>query len=495
MNVALVAARLILAVIFFVAGAAKLADVPGSRRAATAFGLPSRLAGVAAILVPVLELGVAAALAPDATARVGAVAACALLVAFAAAIARAIRRGEQPDCHCFGQIHSAPAGPSTLLRNAALAAMALFVAVAGPSSGAAVTHRLSQLSPTQWTALIVAGVLSAAVAFLAWFCLQLLRQQGRLLKRLEAVERGGGGKAATASPSSPRLELGATAPELVLSTVDGTSVTLGSLRREGKPTALVFTAPSCAPCEALLPELGRWEREFGDRATLVAISQGSLQHNASLSAEHGISRTVVQTDREAMVAFGIQGTPSAVLISPDGRIASAVGRGSGEIRALLDRAAEPPRGSPAVTGEALVMPHASTPRPGDAAPDFALPSLDGDLIVRSELQGRATVLLFWDPRCGFCQGMLSDLHALEADPPPHSPRLVLVSGGGAEENGALKLRAPVVADLGRAVMRTYGARATPSAILVDETGRVASPLAVGASEVLAVARGDVRAAA
>ena len=49
-------------------------------------------------------------------------------------IARAISRGEAPDCHCFGQLHSAPAGRGTLARNGVLAALAGVVVVHGPGT-------------------------------------------------------------------------------------------------------------------------------------------------------------------------------------------------------------------------------------------------------------------------------------------------------------------------------------------------------------------------
>ena len=35
-----------------------------------------------------------------------------------------LARGRNPECHCFGQLHSAPAGWKTLARTGALAAVA-----------------------------------------------------------------------------------------------------------------------------------------------------------------------------------------------------------------------------------------------------------------------------------------------------------------------------------------------------------------------------------
>ena len=46
-------ARFVLAVVFLVAGVAKLADRPGTRAALEGFGLPERLAVPGAVVVPV----------------------------------------------------------------------------------------------------------------------------------------------------------------------------------------------------------------------------------------------------------------------------------------------------------------------------------------------------------------------------------------------------------------------------------------------------------
>jgi uncharacterized membrane protein YphA (DoxX/SURF4 family) len=129
MDAPLLIARLILAATFAIAGLVKLADLEGSRRAVEEFGVPRRLASTVGTLLPVAEIAVAAALVPEATARAGGIAALALLLTLSVGIARS----ETPDCHCFGQLHSAPAGPRALARNFALAALVGFVLVAGDS--------------------------------------------------------------------------------------------------------------------------------------------------------------------------------------------------------------------------------------------------------------------------------------------------------------------------------------------------------------------------
>ena len=84
--------------------------------------MPARLAASAGPALPLAELAVAVALVIRPSARWGAPGALLLLPVFIAGVARAMSQGRTPDCHCFGQLHSEPAGRSTLIRNAAPAA-------------------------------------------------------------------------------------------------------------------------------------------------------------------------------------------------------------------------------------------------------------------------------------------------------------------------------------------------------------------------------------
>jgi hypothetical protein len=80
--------------------------------------------------------------------------------------------------------------------------------------------------------------------------------------------------------------------------------------------------------------------------------------------------------------------------------------------------------------------------------------------------------------------MLPALKAWEESPPQDAPKLMLVSSGGPEENRSQGLRSPILLDHGFQVGTAFGAVGTPSAILIDAGGNVASKLGVGASEVL-----------
>src|SRR5436853_4710360 len=86
------------------------------------------------LLFPLAVLSVAVALVPTIMVWWGALGALALLLLFVAGIGFNLARGRQPDCHCFGQLHSAPAGWPTLIRNLVLAAVAGVVVAFGRST-------------------------------------------------------------------------------------------------------------------------------------------------------------------------------------------------------------------------------------------------------------------------------------------------------------------------------------------------------------------------
>jgi peroxiredoxin len=135
--------------------------------------------------------------------------------------------------------------------------------------------------------------------------------------------------------------------------------------------------------------------------------------------------------------------------------------------------------------------HASPPTltVGDPVPKVHLPDLDGNYHDLAELIEADTLVLFWDPACGFCERMLSDLKAWEERPPRGAPKLVVVSTGTTETNRAMGLQSPVLLDRHSRAMNAFGANGTPMGILVDGNARIASPLTVGAPAVLELARG------
>jgi methylamine dehydrogenase accessory protein MauD len=335
---ALLIARLLLALVFVVAGAAKLADPKGSRQAIVDFGVPAALAAPLGILLPLAELAVAAALIPASTAWWGAVGALALLLSFVVGIGNSLARGRKPDCHCFGQLHSSPAGWKTLARNAALAAVAGFIVWQGyQSAGPSATGWLSSPSAAQIVALIFGLVMLGLLVGTWWFLLQLVRQNGRLLSRVEVLEGSllASGVAPSANGSGEGLPVGATAPDFELPGLNGERLTLDSLLASGKPVVLLFTDPNCGPCIEMLPEIARWQEEYTGRLTISLISGGGLKESRAKTSEHGLRDVLLEADGEISDKYEVHGTPSAVLVQPDGTIGSAVAGGREAIEALM----------------------------------------------------------------------------------------------------------------------------------------------------------------
>lgn len=118
---------------------------------------------------------------------------------------------------------------------------------------------------------------------------------------------------------------------------------------------------------------------------------------------------------------------------------------------------------------------------------MTLPDLAGTDVSLADFQGEPTLVLFWNPGCGFCNRMLDDLKAWEADSPAGAPQLLVVSTGTTEANRTMGLRSTVVLDQGFVTGRAFGVSGTPSAVLVDAEGRIATEPAVGAPAVLALA--------
>ena len=476
---------------FGVAGLAKLADRAGSTRALVEFGVPALLAKPLGIALPLAELAIALALLPLSTAWLAASAALVLLLIFVAAIAFNLAKGRQPDCHCFGQISSSPAGWGTLARNVFLAgAAALIVWQGSDNSGPSMVAWFAVLTIPERVLLGIAVVGLAFVAAEGWVLLQVLRQQGRLLIRLDAIEaklNSGVGVAEASNPGDEAagLATGAVAPRFRLRAVNGMRHTLQSLLSDRKPVVLVFTHPGCGPCKALMPEIGRYQREHAPVLTIAVLSEGSADENRAMEKTHDVSRVLLQKGREVAEDYQAYGTPSAVLIHPDGKIGSALAMGSDSIRALIERTAAQHRST---NGNHETVSPESPPEVGQSAPSFTLPDVSGNLVALDSFRGKETLLLFWNPDCGFCQQMLDDLKAWETNSPHDSPTLLVVSTGSVEDNAAMSLRSTVVIDADFEVPQSFGAGGTPMAVLLDAHGRIASDVAAGANAVFTLAR-------
>ena len=206
-----------------------------------------------------------------------------------------------------------------------------------------------------------------------WLGWQLLRQNGRILLRLEELEQrlnelefgsddDPAGAAVSSSPTDDAdaddrsgrfskqslarskikrdgLKAGTAAPDFRLPRLDGRGdLTLSELL--GKRVLLIFSSPQCGPCNALSPELEEFHREHPD-LELVMISKGEPQENRAKAKEYGLTFTIVlQQQWEISRRYAMFATPIAFLIDERGFISRNVAVGIDAISELLATASD-----------------------------------------------------------------------------------------------------------------------------------------------------------
>lgn len=208
----------------------------------------------------------------------------------------------------------------------------------------------------------------------------------------------------------------------------------------------------------------------------------------------------MQQDKEVADAYKVRGTPSGVAIRYDGGTYSKMAEGEDNIKDLLQEFTddvEPKLPNPLLevnkpsTGMAFPVP----PKIGEPAPDLTLLDLDDNLVKLSDFRGTPTLLLFWNPGCTFCQGMLKDLLIWEKEqerkPVKGTPKLLVISIGGTKMDNQMGFKSKVILDdtaSSYSAARWFKAGGTPMGILLDENGIVSSKLAEGADAVMELAK-------
>lgn len=478
MDSLVVLARIALGFVLVLSGLAKAFDRAGAVRAAGAMGVPDRLAGIVGRGLPVAEIAVAALLVAGVTAWWGALAAALLLVAFTATLAANLARGKRPPCNCFGQLSDKAISWGTVARNAGLLALAGFVLVARAPD--------EQIGVLRWVeAKTAVGQLPDVVSLLG----AVVFAQSLVIAWLVGQVRGGaagtprtaeGGTAGAAPPVG--LPIGSAAPPFELESVAGGRVALADLTAAGRPVLIVFMDPSCASCNGMVPEVGEWQRDHDAAMTVAVVSTGGRDRNLEKVNAHRLTNVLLDDTGEIGRSFAFEGTPGAVVVDSDGRIASPIASGTPAIRALVARTAgkiEPPAvASDVPLGDLDV---------GDPVPRFHLEALDGRHLTESVLLGQLNLVFFWDPACAFCMEMQDEVRSIEARLRDTGVQAVFISLGDADRVRALGLESLVLLDPTSAVHRRFGAMGTPTARLIDADGRIASDLAIAREGVLALA--------
>jgi peroxiredoxin len=340
--------------------------------------------------------------------------------------------------------------------------------------------------------LLVACGLLACVG--TWVALQLAMQNGRLMLRIEVLEQHLAGMAQLGVPTGNHLGLppGSVLNDFSLPVLSGGAMTL--LQWRGNKVALIFVSPKCPHSVKLLPQLAEaWKTRAPQSPMPIIITTGDVAENRRMFEEHGIQFPVLlQEDTEVAFLHHALVTPMAYLVDEGGfTIGPAAVGGRAILELLLNGQSSSNDHTPAgvsqgVPGSRIVR---DGLRAGTPAPEFTLPGLDGTSISLSDFRGRPVLLVFSDPDCQPCQEMaplLERIHRGSSD-----LAIVMISRGSPEANRA-KVRAqgltfPVVLQHKWEVSREYGMFATPIGYMIDETGVLASGVAVGASAILELA--------
>src|ERR1043165_6755106 len=170
-------------------------------------------------------------------------------------------------------------------------------------------------------------ILALVAVILVLVVFQLLRQQGRILLRLDALEKGVEGASPGSQPQG--LPVGTPVPDFQLRDLTGKDVAFSSFR--GKRALVLYWSPECGFCDMSAAELAKIQPSLKKSNTeLVLVTFGSIDANKKLLEEHGLDCPVllledgkpsVESKEAVEKLFAFCGTPAACLIDAEGFVA------------------------------------------------------------------------------------------------------------------------------------------------------------------------------
>lgn len=373
---------ILLSLTFAVSAAGKLADPRGTRSGLRSLQIPfPQLHGILAIAAPLAELYVAIGVWVPirGVAASAALVGLAMMLAFTVIIARALRFEDAVHCACFGTLGSPTVGPSTLVRNLVLSAVALIaflLTILGPGiypGQELLTHPLAVLT------LLLLLVLSPAIVLLilggtdrfAGEADATPARSGRAPVRAAAPTAGAPETPAAGSSEAPvegtavSADQGADAhededddylrapiPFSALKAPDGTPHTLRELASH-QAVLLLFFSPGCGACLDLMPKVQDWKAQFEPHVRVITVFSLDLSQLPEETARQVEGTQMEEVDSSTSMQFDIYGRPAAVLLGADGLMAGgpvaggrAVERFVGDILEQLADAPLPDQADP-----------------------------------------------------------------------------------------------------------------------------------------------------
>src|SRR4029079_6448473 len=122
---------------------------------------------------------------------------------------------------------------------------------------------------------------------------------GRLLLRLETIEKHLAPRAGAKPREAGGLPIGTAAPDFELPDLTGVRHRLSEFH--DRNVLLIFFNPQCGYCTKMAPDLAALPEGSGDRPVMVVVSIGDAQENRKLVEQYGI-RCLVLVQEEMEIA-------------------------------------------------------------------------------------------------------------------------------------------------------------------------------------------------
>lgn len=285
--------------------------------------------------------------------------------------------------------------------------------------------------------------------------------------------------------------VGAPAPKLVLKTIDGNTIDLGSIYGK-KAVYIKFWATWCIPCSEQMPHFQHTYESAGPDLAVIAINSGfndSIDDVRTYRQRLGITMPIVLDDGQAGAAFNLRVTPQHIVIGRDGRIQYVAHDVDARLDAALLAARTTVHGGLRSAGTNAPI---STRKygVGDRLPDLSTPTVNGDIFHTIDTRVREpTVLVFMSPWCEWyletsrpglarkCRQVREQVDAL-ARRESGVRWLAIASGLWATRDDLVDYRAkykteiPLTLDESGAIFRSFQVMNVPTLLIADANGKI-----------------------
>lgn len=298
--------------------------------------------------------------------------------------------------------------------------------------------------------------------------------------------------------------VGSPAPRMVVKTIDGETIDLGSLYGK-KAVYLKFWATWCGPCREQMPHFEHTYETAGPDLAVIAINAGfddSLEEIQRYRRALGITMPIVLDDGKLGAAFNLRVTPQHIVIGRDGRIQYVGHLADARLDAALVAARQAGPASDAIGSEPTrVATEGRQISLGDPLPARSVTTLDGHVFpLHVPGTSRPTVLVFLSPWCesylattrptisASCRRTREQVSELADD--HHVRWLGIASGLWATPEELRKYRAdykvriPLTLDESGALFRAFRVTDVPTVLIADAQGKVVQRLTPAAPKAL-----------